>query len=178
MNKIIFSVLVLVLAASCQSGREKQLATIQENEKKLFSDSLKSLDEAVASVQVEAYQSFADKYPSDSLSPEFMFKAADLSNSHGRGKEAIAILESLRQSFPDHVRAGTGLFMQGFIYETSFHDNPNAISKYSEFIEKYPDHQLAQAAEFSLIQLKQGMSVEDVVKMFEAKSDSAEKVNQ
>ena len=178
MKRILFFVSIICLTASCHAGREKLLATIQENEKKLFSDSLKRLDTAVAAVQVEAYQSYAEQYPADSLSPEFLFKAADLSNSLYKAAEAITLLESLRKTYPKHVRAGTGLFMEAFIYETSLHDNAKAVSKYTEFLQKYPDHQLAQAAEFSLVQLKQGMSVEDVVKMFEAKNDSAAKLNQ
>ena len=178
MKRIFLAVFVIGLATSCHPSREKLLASIQDNEKKLFSASLKTMDTAVAALQVDAYQSFAEKYPADSLSPEFMFKAADISNSLGKSSEAITLLESLRKSYPNHARAGTGLFLEGFIYETSLHDNEKAISKYTEFVQKYPDHQLAQAAEFSLVQLKQGMSVEDVVKMFEAKNDSTAKVSQ
>ena len=119
-----------------------------------------------------------EKYPADSLSPEFLFKAADLANGLGRSQESIAMLESLRKSYPKHPRAGTGLFLEGFIYETSLHDNQKAIAAYTAFLNAYPNHQLAQAAQFSLMQLEQGMSVEDVVKMFEAKGDSAKGLHQ
>jgi TolA-binding protein len=176
MKKILF--VLLVLGASCNSGREKLLSTIRENEKKLFSDTLKKLDTAVAAIQVGDYRAYAEKYPTDSLSPEFLFKAADIANGLGHPEEAMELLESLRKTYPAHARAGTSLFLEAFIYETSMRDNKNAIAKYTEFLEKYPDHQLAQAAQFSLLQLQQGMSVEDVVKMFEAKNDSTAGLHQ
>ena len=178
MKKILFVLMVLGISVSCNSGRDKLLSTIRENEKKLFSDSLKKLDTAIAAIQVGDYRTFAEKYPADSLSPEFLFKAADISNGLGNSAEAIVMLESLRKKYPNHIRAGTSLFLEAFIYETSLRDNKGAIAKYTEFLEKYPDHQLAQAAQFSLMQLQEGMSVEDIVKMFEAKNDSTAGLHQ
>jgi len=167
-----FVLAIIAFTVACNSGRDKLLSAIRENEKKLFSDTLKKLDTAVAAIQVADYRTFAETYPADSLSPEFLFKAADIANSLGKSQEAIGMLQALRKSYPQHPRAGTGLFLEGFIYETSLHDSQKAIATYTEFLKQYPDHQLAQAAQFSLMQLEQGMSVEDVVKMFEAKGDS------
>ena len=177
MKRFLLALLILGMAASCRSGHDQLLQTIRDNEKKLFGDSLHRLNNSVAAEQVEAYKSFAGKYPADSLSPEFLFKGADLANSLGNGAEAVTLLDSLRKAYPDHARSGTGLFLQAFIYETTMRNNEKAIAKYTEFIRQYPAHQLAQAAEFSLVQLKQGLSTEEVVKMFEAKKDTA-KINQ
>lgn len=178
MRKLAVLVALSGLFISCEPGNKKMASLIQENEKKLFADTLKQLDPVLATKQIALYQEFAEKYPDDTLAPTYLFKGSDLANGMGRGQDAVKMLETIQVQYPNYARAGAALFMQAFIFETSLHDNEKAIAKYSEFIKKYPDHNLTQAAQFSLLQLQQGLSPEEVVQMFESKNDSALKSNQ
>ena len=173
MKNTFFLFLTIVLFAGCGGDRQRRIDAIAENERLLFADSTHGLNHEKAVAQLKSYREFAEKYPADSLSPEYLFKGADLANGLGQATEGIAMLKTLRATYPDHPRAGTALFMIAFFCETTLHDNARAQEGYAEFLKQYPDHQLAQAAEFSLMQLQQGMSPEDMVKMFEARNDTA-----
>ena len=60
------------------------------------------------------------------------------------------------------------LFLQGFVYESQLHNIIRAKEAYTEFIRKYPRHQLAKDAQFSIENL--GKSDEELIKMFEEKN--------
>ena len=161
------------LLVACGPSRSKVADAIHEAESQLFSDSLHGLDARVAEELLERYHEFASLFPADSLTPEYLFKRAELANGLGRPAEAEHMLDSLRKAYPRHARAATALFMEAFIFETALHRNQQAIEKYEQFLKEYPDHPLARSARFSLLQLQQGVSTDDLVRMWEAQSDSA-----
>ena len=113
---------------------------------------------------------YADTYKDDTTSASYLFKAGDLSNGLQRPKEAIAIFERLRTSFPKYRKTPAALFMQGFIYETSLQNKDKAKEKYKEFVQKYPGHNLTPSAQASLDQLNANLSDEDLIRSFEAKN--------
>ena len=161
------------LVVACSPSRNKLADAIHESENQLFSDSLHGLDARVAGQLLERYREFATLFPGDSMAPEYLFKRAELANGLGRPAEAEHMLDSLRQAYPGHARAATALFMEAFIFETALHHSQQAIEKYEQFLKEYPDHQLARSAKFSLLQLQQGVSTDDLVRMWEAQNDSA-----
>jgi len=95
---------------------------------------------------LSSYQNFALKYPKDSLSPEYLYKAAALTNSIGRGTQAIELYETIIQNYPDFKKLPDCYFMEAFVYENVLGNIGKAAEKYSEFIEKFPNHPLADDA--------------------------------
>jgi len=171
MFRTITALLIVVFFISCESARKKLSDEIAKGEARLFSDSVKSLNVDESNNVLNNYLVYADKFKDDTLSAEYLFKAADLANGLRRPKEAIAIFERLRTSFPDYRKSPAALFMQGFIYETSMDDREKAKEKYKEFIQNYPNHKLTPSAQASLDQLNANLSDEDLIRSFEAKNN-------
>jgi TolA-binding protein len=164
-----------LLLYSCKSGKEKLQETIGSDEQKLFSDSTRMLNPQVAEEVFKSYKEYSDKYPDDTISAAYLFKAADLANGIKKYKDAVELYARFREKYPMHRKAAAALFLQAFINDNNLQDKEKAKQLYSEFLEKYPDHQLAASAKISLEQLKMGLTDEELVKMFEAKQDSLAK---
>ncbi|MBK9196761.1 MAG: hypothetical protein IPO17_17615 [Flavobacteriales bacterium] len=53
---------------------------------------------------LDVYKAYAKAYPLDSLSPEFLFRAAGLSDPLGRPDESVVLYDRVIKSYP-HGRA-------------------------------------------------------------------------
>ena len=126
-------------------------------------------DQNRASETVEVYLAFVDRYTDDELTPEYLFKAADLLRALRKSEEALRYYQQICDDFPDFDKVPHSLFLQGFVYENDLKDMAKAEAKYKEFLSKYPDHDLADDVEFSLQYL--GKSPEDIIKQFENTED-------
>ena len=71
---------------------------------------------------------------------------------------------------PDHERAPLALFYKATIVGDMLNEDENAKMLYQEFIDKYPDHPLAESAKESI--KLQGKSLDEIVKEFEKKNKS------
>lgn len=173
----LIALLSVLIFDSCTSEKERLSEAIKSGEQKLFRDSTLNLNDSVALKVLESYLSYVRKFKDDSLAAEYLFKAADLSNGLHRTKESIDLYAKLIADYPGFKKAAAALFMQGFLYETALGDKAKAEEVYQKFLEKYPDHPLAQSAKASYQQLKAGISDEEMIRMFEAKQDSLDKAN-
>jgi TolA-binding protein len=174
MKKIILA-LITIAFFSCKSEKQKLTEQIQLNEKKLFNDSTKMLIGNVADEELNAYKKFVEQFPQDTASPAYLFKAADLAHGMRRNKEAVGIYKEFLSKYPDNTKAAAGLFLEAFIYDNELKQKDSAKILYKQFLEKYPNNMLASSAMSSLDQIEMGLSDDDLMKMFEAKRDSAAK---
>lgn len=87
---------------------------------------------------VSVYESFAQQFPDDTLSPEFLFRAADLAQGVGHDQMALQFYRTLRDSFPDYRKRAAVLFMMGFVYQNNLGDTSHARESYTEFLENTP----------------------------------------
>ncbi len=161
------SVTVLVILFACNSEKERLANRIASGEQMLINDSTKLLDHAVGVRVLKDYIDYSDLYKEDSLTPSYLFKAADLANGLQQPKESIAIYDRLLKDYPDYKKAPAALFMEGFIYDTVLKDKEKAKEIYMLFLNKYPDHPLAQSAQSSLEQINSGLSDEELIHQFE-----------
>jgi outer membrane protein assembly factor BamD (BamD/ComL family) len=168
-----FILSALILLASCGSESQKALDAIRQAESQLYPDSTMMPDVEKARNIITLYSDYAVKYPTDSLSPGFLFKAGDISSKINETAKAIEYFGTLTSTYPDHPNASYALFLQGFIYENQVGDPAKAKPYYEQFLSKYPDHQLAQDVAFSLENL--GKTPEELIREFESRqqSDSA-----
>ncbi len=114
----------------------------------------------------KAYESFAKAQPENEKATEYRFKSADLHASHlNNPSKALEILSTIVKQGND--QAGTALFRMGYIYHNTLGDLPKAESTYQQFLDEYPDHELAEAARFEIKHL--GISAD---KIFEVIQDS------
>jgi len=172
-TKLLFASALLSVFFSCQSKKEKLAEEISINESRLFNDSTKMLDSKVAIETLQGYEKFAYTFPDDTSSPGYLYKAADLAQGMRKSREAIRFYKDFITKYPQHTKVAASYFLMAFVYDNDLHQKDSAKIFYREFLEKFPNHQLAPSAKASLDQIEMGLTDEELVRMFEARLDSA-----
>lgn len=181
MNRLLISitVLVLILNSCSNEGANKkeqiELSTkIQELEPKLMDAKTYAIDYQVAKELVPAYLKYVNTFPQDSISPDYLYKAAEISQGLGQGNQSVKYYEQFLADYPNNKRTNIALFQMAFVYENVVQNKEMAVKYYKEFLEKYPDHELAASAEVSIANIDK--SPEELIKEFETKN-KAEQAN-
>jgi len=173
--KLLLIPFMISILFSCQSEKEKLTVQIKENETRLFNDSTKMLDPGIAIATLNGYEKFIQSFPDDTASPGYLFKAADLAHGMKRSNDAVRLYKEFIVKYPQHTKAAASYFLMAFVYDNDMNKKDSAKIFYKEFLEKFPNHQLAPSAKASLDQIEMGLTDEELVKMFEARLDSANK---
>lgn len=165
-----YMLIIMFFIVGC-GAKQKSLDEISNLEKEMLNDSV-SFNKERSEKILQLYTEFANEYPEHEKSSEYLFKAAEVANSLMISNEAIRLYNDFYQKYPDNSKAPICLFIQAFIYETQLNELNVAKEYYQNFLIKYPDHELAKDAKFSLENL--GKSVEDLLKDFQQKNASAD----
>lgn len=163
---------VSMIVASCGNAK-KPLAERNQLTKEI-SDMEKSLlandepDADLADKMINAYLEYAEKFPQDTVTPEYLFKASEIAMNFGRATEAIEFLTRIEKDYKKYDKYPAVIFMKAFIYENYLDDINKAADYYTIFVEKYPNHKLAKDANAALTYL--GLDDEELIKLFEKNS--------
>ena len=142
--------------------------------KKSGEDYLKSADEKFknnkALEAVSDYETFVKEYPKDEKVPEALTKLASIYQN--KMVKTLSAKESLEKAantyrqvfdnFPNSTQAPTSLFMSAFILANELQRYHTAEVTYQLFLQKYPNHELANSAREELSNL--GLSPEQILK--------------
>ena len=109
-----------------------------------------SFNKPAADSLLQLYSAFIKKYPGDSLTRRYIFKAGNLYMTEGNGKSALEMFDNYMTTYPQDPKTPVCLFFKAFIYETIFNNLDKAQETYILFLEKYPRHELANDAKMSL----------------------------
>ena len=124
--------------------KEKEVAFAESNySQELFQDMLIS------------YANFANSCESDSLTPEFLMRRADLLRGNGKIRESITQFKAVHDGYPQYHNKITCAFIAAFLYETELNDRDSAEKLYLQIIESYPDSHEANVARVSLRHLRE-----------------------
>lgn len=172
MYRSFFLILAIVSTAltACVNTKDKLRSEINEKEKALFEEKDHSINPNKAREVITLYRYYAEKFPDDTLSAEYLFKAGDVSSGINAYQNALEFFHIVSEKYPQSSHAGQALFLQGFINENSLGDTVSARKYYEEFIKRFPENEMKESAEFSLQHL--GKSAEDIVKEVNAQEDS------
>lgn len=155
---------------SCSPSRDKMSAGITKMESEMKVS--QKVDSNAVTALLSAYQNFASKYPSDSLAPDYLYKAAGLAVGFHRGPQAVDLYESILHTYPDYKRLPECYFMEAFAYENVIGNIGKANEYYNKFLLKYPNHDLVDDAQAAIKFL--GKTPEEMVHEFELmNADSA-----
>jgi outer membrane protein assembly factor BamD (BamD/ComL family) len=168
---ILFSAFVVTMAG-CTSEKQKQIDQIAKAESELMKDTSLMVNPEKGKAMKDLYLKFADQYATDTMSANYLFKAADLSNGLRDPKSTVEILDRLLHKFPNHSKCASALFLQAFIYDTELKMVDSAKVKYKEFVQRFPNDPLAPSAQVTLQQLESGISDEELVRQFQMMNDS------
>ena len=131
---------VSLLMMSCGNGKQKLQNEISASEQKLKNDASGVIDNQKAAEVIQLYISYAAKFPDDSLSAEYLFRAADVTNGIHQPDKAIELYERV-QGFKTYSKTPIALFLQGFIAETELQNMQKAKQYYEKYLKTYPNHQ-------------------------------------
>ena len=172
LSKFAILVFVALSISSCRSAHDKALANI-ESLRKAFHDAptnAKRIDEGVK--LDAAYQAWIKNYPTDSLSPEYAFRDAQVEAYIKNTTGALKMYASVYTDYPQNKRAPVAMMAAGNIYDEVVMDKQKAKGMYKMIIDKYPNDTMAVQAKQLLI--IEDMGIENFLKQKMAE-DSAQK---
>jgi tetratricopeptide (TPR) repeat protein len=167
-----FLSIVSIIIISCNSTNTNSTEntinlpdSIKHYEVLLFDGDGKNITPDDALKLANYYKQYATENMSDSLSPDYLFKSADIFMNMYKGNEAINSFNLILDNFPEYKKTASALFLKAFVYEDQMQDYANAEKYYKLFLEKYPDSDFADDAEISIKNL--GKTPEELIKEFE-----------
>ena len=166
-NLLVVVATISILVSSCSDKKNKMQIKIDSAEQKLKQENNAIPDKKKAADVIHLYLAFADEYPEDSLTAEYLFRAADITNGIKQPDQAIVLFERVH-TFKNSSKAPIALFLQGFISETELHNLSKAKLYYEQFLREYPNHKLASDVQMTITNL--GKSPEELIEEFEAKA--------
>lgn len=146
---------------------EKSLAKIDSLESVLFADAEANADPSAGMKLVREYARYYQMNTTDSLGIDMLFKAGEVSMGIGQGNLAVKYFRRVADDHADFPKSPEALFLCGFCEENLNRDTAQARFFYESFVKKFPEHKLAEDAQFSIQNMR--MSDEDLIKMFQEK---------
>jgi len=168
---------LLVLACTPKDGASKMTDKKSINDLELILKASKDVNENEESaVQlIDQSKQFAEKYPKDALSPEYLFKAADVARGLSKYKEAVGLWKQVYSKYKKtYAKAPEALFLTAFTYDKDLNDKKRAKEHYSMFLKEYPEHVLAKDVKLILNYNQDEKSDLQLIKEFEKKMKKEE----
>ena len=159
MKKIALLTFAALLMVACGPSREDRINQIEDFEDYIFESAI-AADPEVADQLTALYVAFADKYPNDSLSPEYLMKAAEVQGNVLHSDRAVELFDRVIADYPDFNEVPMCYFLKGNALELNSQID-EAKAAYEEFLEKYPDHYMAEQTRIMLPRI--GMSPEEML---------------
>ncbi len=163
--------MAVVALASCTdsvkplSDSEKVKLQIDSLEAVLFSDAEANVDQKAGMTLIRSYAKFYQLSEKDSLAIDMLFKAGEVSMGIGQGNLAVKYFSTITEDHAGFHKAPEALFLIGFCEENLNNDTAQARYFYEKFVADFPDHKLAEDAQFSIQNM--GKSDEELIRMFE-----------
>jgi len=175
--KIILSAAVVFCLASCgndepaQHGskaipRETFIAQIRQYEAQMHKSM--TLDPVLGMIAVKGYSDFAKLFPNDSLTPDFLFKAGEISTACQQYPQALMYYKEVYEKHPNFKLAPESLYLQGYLLDNFLNEDAKAKVIYEQVIVKYPNLPYAENARAAINNL--GKSDEELIKEFKKKN--------
>jgi outer membrane protein assembly factor BamD (BamD/ComL family) len=167
-NQIFSTIFLLIITSiiySCQTEPRSDLeAQINDVEKQLFETKNGVINKKEAANIIHLYTKYVNDYPEDEKSPQYLFKAADVSINSFHSDATIELFDRIITEYPHFEKTPQALFLKAFTYENYLMNLDSARVSYLLFLDKYPNHNFANDAQVSLNNL--GKSPEEIIKSF------------
>lgn len=151
---------------SSDDNKAELLGKIEKLEQELFKSKSAAFNEAKAKEIVTFYTAYAENNPSDTVSPDFLFKAAEVQIGLQNFEKSAQTFEHVYMRFPEYRKHVDALFMLAFVYDEHMKMKGKAGDTYNLLIKNHPDHYLAEMSQQLLETLS--LSDEELIKKFQA----------
>lgn len=168
---LLLSVIIMIAVVGCKPSKEKMTSEIKNLEKELYANTSGTIDKQKAEKMVTLYKQYAESFPDDTISALFLFKAGEILMNTSKNIEAIETYDILINKYPKFSKTPDALFLQGFVLENNMKNFQKAREKYTAFMTKYPNNELASQVKFSLDNL--GKTPEQIIEEFQNKNNDS-----
>lgn len=179
-NPIPFATL-LVLLAACGGGTPATEPTpeamvseartrIRTQEDSLFNKMV--FDRRGALELRSVYLAYAERFPTDSLVPEYLFRAASVSRSLGEPEETLKLYDRVIKNFPKWSKIADAYYLRAFTIDSDLGRKGEARTAYEEVVQRFPDHKFAADAKQMIENLQ--YSDEELIERFKRMNASGE----
>lgn len=165
------------LLISCQlnntnvvNSRDVLVDSIQKMEADLHSDI--EVDADKGQKMIAMYLNYSSRYRKDSLSPEYLFRAAEIAMNTEKPIDACSYLYRIEQQYEDFDKMPAVIYMLGFVNQNMIGDKENAEAYYQKFLDQYPNH--SRAEEVAIILNSIHIDDIDLVREFETQNVETE----
>ena len=111
---------------------------------------------------IECYLKIEDEYPDSPLRPEALYQAGRVYTYGLKQYDlAVEIFDRAAMEFAGTETGAQCQFMVGFIYANNDPDTAKARIAYKQFVENYPDHDLADDVKWELDNL--GKDINEII---------------
>ena len=170
MNKVLLLALPLALFAcgepepTADSKLMEARTRIRTMEDSLFEH--QAFDRRSAQAMVDVYKAYVAAYPQDSLSPEYLFRAAGTVKSMGNPDQSLKLYDRIITDYPSWRRNVDVLYMKALTLDDDLDRDGEAKLVYEQVINNFPGHPFARDAKAMIENL--GLTDEELIAKFKA----------
>ena len=151
------AVIAAIVLNSCGDGhtpgQEAQIppspadlrASIESLEKEI-SSATDTLKRSKAEQLLSQYIDYSNRFHEDTLSGEYLLRAASLADGIGQYNQAVELLLNFYDGFPASGRRAEAAYLIAFIYDAHIGDKEKAATYYQAVLDRHPDTHWAMQA--------------------------------
>lgn len=147
--------------------KEDLLKQIADLEKELFT--AEQLNEDKAKKMVSLYELFYQNYHLSSETPDFLFKAGEITENINQPYRSINFYTKCYEEYPAFKYSAECLFRMANLYDYKLSNYVKARALYEEVKVQFPKSQMAKDADAAIKLMSK--SDQDMIKEFEKKND-------
>jgi len=167
MKKSILYLCILGLFAACapkSKSKEELKQAFRQLSEKMASDTLQ------ARTFVKDAELYIRTHGNDTSNVHFIRLIAETHTMLGDAPAALSAWERLGKEYPAHSLAAEALFKRAFVLSEMMNRKEDSRPLYEEFVIRYPQHNLAEAARFQIQTLDKSQA--ELMLMLMQKSDT------
>lgn len=177
--RIFAPLFLLLFAASCGNDetvdqpvkskvaiREELLNDVHLQEAEMHKSP--ELNTVTANLAIKAYYDFTSMFPDDSLSPDFIFKSAEIATATQQYPQALKDYQMIEEKYSDYKLYPESLFLQASLFDNYLNDDAKAKAVYEKLIAKFPTSSYATDSKAAINNL--GKTDEELHKEFMKKN--------
>jgi tetratricopeptide (TPR) repeat protein len=127
-----------------------------------------TLDPIIAGQALLAYSNFTTQFPTDSLTPDYLFKSGEIATATMQYPQALKYYETITNNYPNYKMIKESLYLQGMLLDNYLNQDDKAKVIYEAVIAKYPTTSYASDSKAAIQNL--GKTDEQLIKEFEKKN--------
>lgn len=161
---LIVALLSLILSACQNSNRDKDLEAIVLLEETLYDQNGMPASMGQAEEAINAFNSFIDAYPEDSLRAVYIKKCAKLCQTIGKFDQSVEMFSIILNDYPQDPDRAIVMFQTAMISNDNLGDTATAGKYYRMFMAEFPDSPHFDGARMGVETL--GMTEEEFTEYF------------